>query len=308
MADVKSIAILPLIFTLKIDGHQLLVFPNYVYCNPLKNFVNDLERDTSQNKITKKSIKKQIAFDIAGAIAHAHSKGIIITNISQDIMSMVGKSQNDSRVKIVSLNEAIIRKEIEMKKFNWATLQPGKVRAPEIVSGVGFSNKIDCWSFGIFLFYLKYNKDLFNACHRPGEHLKQISMVIGDMPSNLWKRIVERHKYQKTFHSILDKCTINGKKQYVLDVRPGVFENGDYNRQLLSNYFNLTDDNDSKLCDLLSKILTWGEKERINASDIMIHDYFESIHSGIGMNISKNKTIQRGINNSTSLLQKHIFC
>ena len=132
-----------------------------------------------------KSLLKRISVQILIGLRHIHEIGLIHCDLKPE--NILLKQENKSSIKIIDFGSAVYN--ISDYPFY---IQSRFYRAPEVILGVKYDNKIDIWSFGCILFELLTGLPLF-AEENEKDQLKKIIQVIG-LPSEDILRKAKRRK------------------------------------------------------------------------------------------------------------------
>ncbi|KAG7110757.1 Serine/threonine-protein kinase SRPK like [Verticillium longisporum] len=89
-------------------------------------------------------------------------------------------------------------------------IQPQMLRAPEVILGADWDNKVDIWNLGLVIWELAEGRLLFdgawtiNAPYSPEAHLAQMIAVFGSVPRTLLARSKNRDRYFDTDGKLLE--------------------------------------------------------------------------------------------------------
>ncbi|KAK3688905.1 kinase-like domain-containing protein [Podospora appendiculata] len=88
-----------------------------------------------------------------------------------------------------------------INKYQADRIQPRVLRAPEVILGAEWDEKVDIWNLGVLIWELAEGQVLFDghatptAAYTADAHLAQMMAVLGDMPSQLLARSKNRDVY-----------------------------------------------------------------------------------------------------------------
>ncbi|KAF7187656.1 Serine/threonine-protein kinase SRPK [Pseudocercospora fuligena] len=141
-------------------------------------------------------------------------------------------------------------------------VMPDLYRAPEIVLGIAWDEKIDIWGFGLMVWDLLEGKHLFTERlpSREGSsmaHLARTISLLGPPPAQLLSNASESGKYFDNDGNLKDR---NKMSTVSLDEEEVVLE-GDSKSQFLS---------------FIQKMLQWRAQDRPTASELLKHPWLQS--------------------------------
>ena len=207
---------------------------------------------------------KRIALQILIALRHLHGFGLIHSDLKLE--NILLKNEGKSGIKVIDLGSTI-----NFVNSLCSYLQSRYYRAPEVIIGAGFDNKIDIWSLGCMLVELFTGRVLFSG-ENEQDQLIRIMSVIGLPP---------RH--------ILNK----GKRRTV-------FFNDDYSAKIVPNkrgvlmypdskdIFETTDKDELVFKDFIVQCLSWDSQTRLSAEEALRHPFIKGNGKEIG-NESKRR-------------------
>lgn len=194
-----------------------------------------------------KGLLRRIAVQVLIALRHIHELGFIHCDVKPE--NILLKSENKSSIKLIDFGSATYK----CAPFT-SYLQSRYYRAPEIILGCGYNNKIDIWSFGCVIFELHCGYPLFTG-HSETDQLGRIMHVIGVPPIK-----------------VLNHATrVN---QFFMDDGEAILEpdsTGMINKPGKLNLSDLVED--SELCAFLKKCLEWDPDSRFSAEDALKHPW-----------------------------------
>lgn len=194
------------------------------------------------------TLVKRISVQILIALRHIHSLGIIHRDLKLE--NILLKHENKSSVKLIDFGSSTMHP----NQF-YSYVQSRYYRAPEVLFGCGYDNKIDIWSFGCIVVELASGKSLF-----PGLDLKdqvhKIVNVLG-MPPNA---LIDRGRKKKLFFD---------KTGALLESKKGA----NAKKKKLSDF---VDENDEIFKDFVLKCLDWNPESRISAEEALKHPWIKN--------------------------------
>jgi serine/threonine protein kinase len=105
-----------------------------------------------------------------------HSKGFAHTDIKPENILVQHMDNPKQGIKLIDLGGTYPR-----EKFGDQCIQTRQFRAPEVVLGREWNEKVDIWSVGCTLFEMVTGDVLFPA-HDPRTHLAMIERAVGEFP------------------------------------------------------------------------------------------------------------------------------
>lgn len=194
---------------------------------------------------------KRIALQILVALRFLHNLGLIHSDLKLE--NILLKNEGKSSIKMIDFGSAI-----HYTNPLCCYLQSRYYRAPEVILGAGYDNKIDIWSFGCILSELYTGRPAF-----PGENehdqLIRIMSVIGVPP----RQVMDKSRRRSTFFN--DDNTpklVKNKRGHIL--LPG-------SREL----FEATEKEELSFKDFISKCLEIDPNKRFSAEEALKHPWIK---------------------------------
>jgi len=274
----------------KFCGHQIFVFP--LLGKSLYDFA-------SSNRFVPFGLPqiKQFMLQIVAAVKFMHDSKIIFTDLKPENIVFVGnrtirrpiasmepnlpyafrywkereaEKKHRDRAKVNSTAEIPLDTRIKVIDFgsalfadrahsNQHLVQTRHYRAPEVVLGQRWSYAIDIWSIGCIMLEFIYGRMVFNT-HDSIDHLDQMSTMIGPIPPRMI-RSPSNKEITSMFHNDGTLRLEDAKRSHV-------------HCKNLNRYFG---PNEAKMLDLVSKMLKWDPKDRINCNEALRHPYFADV-------------------------------
>ena len=285
---------------LKYDDHHVLGFPFYEQRISLAEAVSTKGASIISNKNDYWSMMKQFSYEIGNTIKHCHKRGVIVCGLSPDNIAIVG-TKDGWCTKFTDLQEALFWKDYNLSiiasgedsVFEQSYSQHPKYRAPEVTMGFKIGYGIDVWSFGVLMFFMQFDFDLFDAPRAP-ERLKQIHQVIGPAPKHLFHKLTNDFGKNKNRDRLVKPVTStkDNKKYFAYDIRKKQFNDGGYNREQLFKYFGkLECENSEDLYLLIKSLLNWDPTKRASIDHVLNGKYFVNRHQHMRLS-DKSKVTQ----------------
>lgn len=201
---------------------------------------------------------KRIASQILRALKYIHSFGLFHCDLKLE--NILLKSESKTSIKVIDFGSAIGNSN---PLFTY--LQSRYYRAPEVILGCGYDEKIDIWSFGCILVELYTGQVLF-----PGENerdqLLKIIQVIGDPPEEILERSMRKNVF---FNDSREKA----------GVKFG-----------LSDIIRPKDKEEIMFEDFVKKLLVWETNERLSAEEALKHAWIKGGVREVG-GVSKGRLL-----------------
>ena len=194
---------------------------------------------------------KRIALQILIALRHLHSFGLIHSDLKLE--NILLKNEGKSSIKVIDLGSTL-----NYVNPLCSYMQSRYYRAPEVIIGAGFDNKIDIWSLGCMLVELFTGRVLF-----PGENehdqLIRIMSVIGLPPRHILNRGKRRTVF---FHEDCSAKIVPNKRGVMLyPDSKDFFETSDKDEQVFKEFITLC--------------LRWDSQTRLSAEEALRHPFIK---------------------------------
>ena len=175
--------------------------------NDIYSIIDYISNDNLYNylikkpNITLKEIKKIIK-QILNGILYLESLGIIHQDLKLENIMIKEDNNNNTNIKIIDFGLSII---LLKNEFSCGTVGTPNYIAPEIINGDEYNYKIDIWSLGIILYFIRYRKLPFNNCRKNSrniiyENIRRFRIKFGDSILKL------NEKDDLKFKDIILKC------------------------------------------------------------------------------------------------------
>ena len=116
---------------------------------------------------------RKIALKLSQVLEFLHDNGIILRNFDATGVLMTESEENkyENIPRISRLNKALVKGESEID-FVSGIFGDIRYRAPEVLQGLPYNKKADCWSYGVCLFYILAGVLPFDNYRVPGHDTK----------------------------------------------------------------------------------------------------------------------------------------
>ena len=193
------------------------------------------------------NLVKRIALQILIALRHIHGLGLIHCDLKLE--NILLKSECKTSIKVIDFGSAS-----NYVNSLFSYVQSRYYRAPEVILGYGYDNKIDIWSLGCILVELFTGVPLF-----PGDNehdqLTRIMAVLGEPP----RELLEKSRRKACFFDQDLQPIIIKNKRGVL-VYPSTKE-----------LIKPRDNDEIGFKDFITKCLEWDYNKRMSADEALKH-------------------------------------
>lgn len=193
------------------------------------------------------NVLKRIAIQMLIGLKHIHKVGLIHCDLKPE--NVLFKVKNKSSIKIIDFGSSCKQSN---KLFTY--IQSRYYRAPEIILGIDYNEKIDIWSLGCILFEMYTGIPLFISIGEY-EQLWKIIDIIGEIP----EKMIRASNRKDDFFD--DKLRNIRKNE----------DNFDTNKKLST----MLKSSDRNFVDFLSKCLNIDPKCRIDAEQALLHPWIK---------------------------------
>ena len=196
---------------------------------------------------------------ILQALAFAHSKSIIHSDVKTENVLLVSQTDSAMFVKLVDFGSALY-------SSSWHPPLVGTMnyRAPEAILQAGWSFGIDIWAVGCIMVELITGRQLFELAHDDA-HLAMMERALGPIPASL---LHKGYSKQNQYNSSLMVRDMRGQIRLAPCRHEGVAQ-----ASRVSRIEALVED--EQLLDLIKRMLTYDPDQRITARDALLHPFFE---------------------------------
>lgn len=194
---------------------------------------------------------KSVAKQVLTALSFLHSKNIIHSDLKPE--NVLIKNMEACTVKVIDLGSSCF-----VTDFLGSYVQSRSYRAPEVILGVDYDQKIDVWSLGCMLVELFTGSVLFQSTCL-SELLVKIESVRGPMPSWMLCQGKFSTKYYTTSMKIFRKNPTNHEFELLSPDPCG-----------LSEILKMADD---KFVNFVSLLLTTDPTKRPAAEEMLKHPW-----------------------------------
>jgi dual specificity tyrosine-phosphorylation-regulated kinase 2/3/4 len=194
---------------------------------------------------------KRIALQTLVALRHLHNLGL--THSDLKLENILLKNEGKSGIKVIDLGSAI-----RYSNPLCSYLQSRYYRAPEVILGAGYDNKIDIWSFGCILVELFTGRSLFTG-ENEHDQLIRIMSVIGLPPDSVLEKARRRSCF--FYDDFKPKLVKNKRGQILEPASKELFEGSEKDEILFKDFV--------MLC------LQWDPVKRITAEEALKHPWIK---------------------------------
>ncbi|KAG7442880.1 kinase-like protein [Guyanagaster necrorhizus] len=158
--------------------------------------ITDLKRHLSSRWLPMPVVRR-IANDVLAALSFLHSQRLVHAdvqprNILLSLPDALSLDQSEWRFVLADLGHAV---QLPHKRHPSSNVQPHALRAPEVILGLTWDEKIDLWSLGCLLYEFATGGPLFDPFFQPTPdyeamtpaqiHLLQIIEQVGEVPQSM---------------------------------------------------------------------------------------------------------------------------
>lgn len=194
---------------------------------------------------------QSIAWQVLRSLAFLHSLNLIHADLKPENILM--KSYSACEVKIIDLGSSCF---ITDRLSSY--VQSRSYRAPEVILGLPYGQKIDVWSLGCILAELATGKVLFHNSTPPAI-LARVEGILGPIPQNM----ISRGKYSPRFFThdgrIFEKNSQTGQVEFLRPKR--------------SSLSRRVGDADAGLLDFITCLLQVDPARRPSAAEALYHPW-----------------------------------
>ena len=186
------------------------------------------------------------------ALNVVHSQEFIHCDIKpENILFTSNYNPKCPAIKLVDFGSACTK-----TSYHFEYVQSRHYRAPEVMLGLNYTNKIDIWSFACVVIELLTGRPLFISSHSSAEQIELAISLFGPIPQ-----------------SVLAKAKVKGP---VLEAA----KKKSIRRIHLSQFTKI---NDPTFLDLVQKCFKWDPSERPSARELLKHNWFKFQRRTINM-------------------------
>jgi dual specificity tyrosine-phosphorylation-regulated kinase 2/3/4 len=220
------------------------------YCIVFELLSIDLYKFLKQNSFRgiDKNLIRRISVQIIIGLKHIHNAGYIHCDLKPE--NIIFKARNKSSIKIIDFGSAC-----EAGNLMFSYIQSRYYRAPEVVLGLEYTNKIDIWSLGCILCELHTGYPIFTG-ENEVDQLCKIVEVLGDFSSTVINKSRRKNEIFNDSGKLIDLENRG--------IQPG-------SRSLL----DIIKTPDSYFIDFLKECLKLDPDQRIDAETALLHPWIK---------------------------------
>lgn len=174
----------------------------YIYCVFEYLSLGDLDQYLKTNNIIPMKDIKHLCYEVAQTIAFLHKIGMIHRDLKlQNIMCKVDSDTNELGIKLIDFGFCTVLGRNQKKNDGIGTLN---YMPPEIINRDDYSFKVDVWSFGVIMYYLRYNRLPFDDLREKINIIKQ-NIRLGSYKFGLKSPEISIED-DKGFKKIIEQC------------------------------------------------------------------------------------------------------
>ncbi|CAL1599199.1 unnamed protein product [Knipowitschia caucasica] len=206
---------------------------------------------------------------LAVALKTLKNNRIIHTDFKLSNIMLEDTRQKPLKVKIIDFGLAVVA-EVAKEEVR----QPYTYRAPEVIFRLPFSAALDIWSLGCIMANMAFGVYLF-----PGKtvfnQLYYMTMLLGPAPQHILNSsAVTKHHFTLTKRGWVLNCVPKDTEKELLRHKSYSLTELDAAKSVRLEPSNCVEAEEREQCiELLKAMLTWDEKDRITARDILQHPF-----------------------------------
>ena len=135
------------------------------------------------------SFVRDVSRQLLHAVSLVHSCNLAHTDVKvENVLLLKGDERSERRVQLIDFGSTA-----DTCRFHRSLVSTRHYRAPEVVLGIPWNSKIDCWSCGTLFVELLHGYALFHT-HDPLEHLLMMERALGPIPRHIKLKSAEMSK------------------------------------------------------------------------------------------------------------------
>ncbi|XP_074874031.1 homeodomain-interacting protein kinase 4 [Carettochelys insculpta] len=263
--------------------HDELKF--YLVFELLEQNLFDFQKENNFSPLPAKHIRTVTA-QVLRALAKLKELSIIHTDLKPENIMLVDQTRFPFRVKVIDFGSASIFSEVRYVKEPY--IQSRFYRAPEILLGLPFCEKVDMWSLGCIMAELHLGWPLYPG-NNEYDQVRYICETQGMPKHSLLSVARKAHHFfrRQPQAELLTQWQLKSSSEYLAETRVKSVERRKYvlksleqlesvnmhkviyaNSEVQAEHFDLR-----SMVELIKRMLTWESHERISPSAALKHPF-----------------------------------
>ncbi|KAM9113267.1 homeodomain-interacting protein kinase 4 [Pangshura tecta] len=257
----------------------------YLVFELLEQNLFDFQKENNFCPLPVKHIRTVTA-QVLKALAKLKELSIIHTDLKPENIMLVDQMRYPFRVKVIDFGSASIFNEVRYVKEPY--IQSRFYRAPEILLGLPFCEKVDVWSLGCIMAELHLGWPLYPG-NNEYDQIRYICETQG-MPKHSLLTVARKahHFFKRNQHAeLVTQWQLKSSSEYLAETKVKSVERRKYvlksleqmesvnirkmiypDNEALAEYFDLR-----SMVELIKRMLTWDSHERITPSAALKHPF-----------------------------------
>ncbi|XP_043357392.1 homeodomain-interacting protein kinase 4 [Dermochelys coriacea] len=257
----------------------------YLVFELLEQNLFDFQKENNFSPLPVKHIRT-VTTQVLKALAKLKELSIIHTDLKPENIMLVDQMRYPFRVKVIDFGSASIFNEVRYVKEPY--IQSRFYRAPEILLGLPFCEKVDMWSLGCIMAELHLGWPLYPG-NNENDQIRYICETQG-MPKHSLLNVARKahHFFKRNQHAeLVTQWQLKSSSEYLAETKVKSVERRKYvlksleqmesvnihkmiypDNEALAEYFDLR-----SMVELIKRMLTWDSHERITPSAALKHPF-----------------------------------
>ncbi|KAG6922439.1 homeodomain interacting protein kinase 4 [Chelydra serpentina] len=247
----------------------------YLVFELLEQNLFDFQKENNFSPLPVKHIRTVTA-QVLKALAKLKELSIIHTDLKPENIMLVDQMRYPFRVKVIDFGSASIFNEVRYVKEPY--IQSRFYRAPEILLGLPFCEKVDVWSLGCIMAELHLGWPLYPG-NNEYDQIRYICETQG-MPKHSLLNVARKahHFFKRNQHAeLVTQWQLKSSAEYLAETKVKSVEQMESvnihkmiypDNEALAEYFDLR-----SMVELIKRMLTWDSHERITPSAALKHPF-----------------------------------
>ncbi|CAM4614236.1 homeodomain-interacting protein kinase 4 [Lepidochelys kempii] len=257
----------------------------YLVFELLEQNLFDFQKENNFSPLPVKHIRT-VTTQVLKALAKLKELSIIHTDLKPENIMLVDQMRYPFRVKVIDFGSASIFNEVRYVKEPY--IQSRFYRAPEILLGLPFCEKVDVWSLGCIMAELHLGWPLYPG-NNEYDQIRYICETQG-MPKHSLLNVARKahHFFKRNQHAeLVTQWQLKSSSEYLAETKVKSVERRKYvlksleqmesvnihkmiypDNEALAEYFDLR-----SMVELIKRMLTWDSHERITPSAALKHPF-----------------------------------